>query len=163
MGPGSRVGRLERLTRCWVLALPAGCPAGRVVAVAGPQRRLPVGFLEPLFEIEPLAAATASSPTSAAAGKAGLPAGAEDHVILRAPSDGVYYGRPTPEAPPFVEPGSRVRQGQPVGLIEVMKTFQQVLYGGEGLPEKAEVVAVAARDGQEVQAGEPLLILRPLG
>ena len=62
--------------------------------------------------------------------------------------------------PPFVEIGSRVRQGQPVGLVEVMKTFNQIVYGGPGLPAEAEVIEVRSEDGAEIAAGQPLIIVR---
>jgi biotin carboxyl carrier protein len=52
--------------------------------------------------------------------------------------------------------------GQPVGLIEVMKTFNPILYGGGELPDEAEVVALAAEDESEVRAGQPLVIVRKL-
>jgi acetyl-CoA carboxylase biotin carboxyl carrier protein len=39
---------------------------------------------------------------------------------------GVFYRRPSPEEPPFAAPGEPVTAGQTVGLIEVMKTFNEV-------------------------------------
>ncbi|ANM32047.1 hypothetical protein ABI59_03000 [Acidobacteria bacterium Mor1] len=79
---------------------------------------------------------------------------------MRAPTDGVFYRRPSPDAPAFVEAGQRVRGGQPVGLVEVMKTFNQVRYGGDDLPDEAEVVEIRADDGQEVQAGQVLIVVK---
>ena len=87
----------------------------------------------------------------------GVPRGA---VGVTAPPDGVFSGRPSPAAPPFVEIGSRVRAGQPVGLVEVMKTFNQIVYGGPGQPEQAEVLEIRCEDGEEVCAGQLLVVLR---
>ena len=67
---------------------------------------------------------------------------------------------PTPGARPFVEPGTALRAGQVVGLVEVMKTFNQILYGGAGFPERAEVVEVRCGDAQEVRAGQILMVIR---
>jgi biotin carboxyl carrier protein len=47
-----------------------------------------------------------------------------------APTNGVFYGRPAPDAEPFVRVGERIAIGQPIGLIEVMKTFNQILFEG---------------------------------
>jgi acetyl-CoA carboxylase biotin carboxyl carrier protein len=76
------------------------------------------------------------------------------------PVDGVFYRGPGPQATPFVEVGSRLRVGQPIGLVEVMKTFNQVLYGAIGLPEEAVVLEVRCGDGEEVRAGQTLLVVR---
>jgi acetyl-CoA carboxylase biotin carboxyl carrier protein len=93
----------------------------------------------------------------------GHPAGAglePGSYAVASPTDGVYYGRPDPGSPPFVQPGSRIRRGQTVGLVEVMKTFNQILYDGPALPEQAEVVEVRASDGEEVRAGQVLVVVR---
>jgi acetyl-CoA carboxylase biotin carboxyl carrier protein len=44
-------------------------------------------------------------------------------------------------------------------LLEVMKTFHRVTYGGPGLPDTARVVRVLIADGDDVNAGDPLLAL----
>jgi biotin carboxyl carrier protein len=55
-----------------------------------------------------------------------------------------------------------VKTGQAVGLIEVMKTFNPIAYGGLGLPDEAEIVEVLAADGQEVRAGQALFVVKTL-
>jgi biotin carboxyl carrier protein len=69
---------------------------------------------------------------------------------------------PAVDAKPYVGAGDRVTRGQPIGLIEVMKTFNPIAYGGAGLPDEAEVVEVVAADGQEVRAGQALVVVRTL-
>ena len=56
--------------------------------------------------------------------------------------------------------GAKLAAGQTVGLIEVMKTFNPILYGGGTLPDPAEVVEVLAGDGEEVRAGQTLVVVR---
>ena len=80
--------------------------------------------------------------------------------MFPAPTDGMFYSRPSPEAPPFVRPGDTLERGQPIGLIEVMKTFNQILFEADGLPDPAVVEEVLVGDGEEVCAGDPLLRLR---
>ena len=41
-----------------------------------------------------------------------------------------------------------------------MKTFNPIVYGGGSLPDTAEVVEVLAADGEEVRAGQVLLVVR---
>jgi acetyl-CoA carboxylase biotin carboxyl carrier protein len=76
-----------------------------------------------------------------------------------APMSGRFYGRPSPEEPPFVVAGATVTRGQTVGLLEVMKTFNRLVYQGDGLPESARVVAVVPEDGADVTRGDPILRL----
>ena len=54
----------------------------------------------------------------------------------------------------------RVRRGDAVGLVEVMKTFNQILYQGPGFPDQAEVVEVRLQDAEEVRAGQVLVVVR---
>ena len=65
-----------------------------------------------------------------------------------------------PDAAPFVRVGERIAVGQPIGLIEVMKTFNQIVFEGVDSGESAEVVEICAEDGQEVAAGAPLIRIR---
>jgi len=160
VGPGSRVGRLRSLNRSFLLIVPDGV-SGRVVRVDG-ARSLAVGFDQVLFRLEELSMDTGRAGKQPSAGKAvgssGLPVGA---CAVTSPTDGVFYRRPSPEATPFVEVGSRVRTGQAIGLVEVMKTFNQIVYEGPPtLPEQAEVLELRCDDGAEVAAGQILLVVR---
>ena len=57
-----------------------------------------------------------------------------------------------------MSPGDLVDPGQPVGMIEVMKTFTHVHYETQGnLPARARVLRVVPEDGAEVSEGDPLL------
>jgi len=161
LGPGSQIGRLRRLTRRARLVLPEGA-AGRLAHTPARDREVAVEYGQCLFMLTPVGAGAAEIPDEDAAAL-GRPAGADLPAGARAvvsPTDGAYYARPSPDAPPFVRPGARVREGQPVGLVEVMKTFNQILYGGPGFPAEAEVLEVRAADGEEVRAGQVLVVVR---
>ncbi|MGW4826625.1 acetyl-CoA carboxylase biotin carboxyl carrier protein [Amycolatopsis japonica] len=69
---------------------------------------------------------------------------------------GAFYGRPSPEAAPFVEVGDTVEPGTQVGLIEAMKLFTPVVTETGG-----RVVAVHPADGAMVEFGQPLVDLAP--
>ncbi|MEO7731674.1 MAG: biotin/lipoyl-containing protein, partial [Kofleriaceae bacterium] len=77
----------------------------------------------------------------------------------RAPTSGRFYGRSTPDKPPFVVEGAQLVQGATICLLEVMKTFHRVTYGGAGLPETARIRKLLVADGADVNAGDPLLAL----
>ena len=151
---GTVLGRGRRLGRDVLWIAPDGTPPSVVTGLAG-DRRVALEYAEVFAELTPLATE----------GPVTLPdtAGAAVHDVLTATTDGVFYRRSSPEAPPFVEPGSVVADGDAVGLIEVMKTFSRVSYGGERLPIRARIVDFLAVDGQEVLAGQPLLSVEPEG
>jgi len=157
LGPGARVGLLEVLNRTFVLRLPETA-AGRIVAGLPDRRSVPVEYGQRLFQLGEFERPVGDDAT---AGDASVPEAAQvgTHVIV-APTDGVFYLRPSPEAPPFVEVGQELKAGQPVGLVEVMKTFNQILYDGAGSSGTVELVEVRCTDGEEVRAGQVLLVAR---
>jgi acetyl-CoA carboxylase biotin carboxyl carrier protein len=110
------------------------------------------------------ASAGTDRPAPAASGPAGTPAPAAavpaiavagDHVIA-APFVGVFYRRPSPDQPPFVEVGDRVKAGDTVCLIEVMKLFNSITAGVDGT-----VTAIEAEDATLVEYGQVLMRIAP--
>jgi acetyl-CoA carboxylase biotin carboxyl carrier protein len=160
VGPGTSLGRLTQLNRTFELVLPDGLagrldglPAERVVA-------LEYGAL--LGRVTPFAEGGGQLPGTervAAGGDSALDLQVGCHAVV-APTDGVYYSRPHPDSAPFVELGCAVTQGQAVGLVEVMKTFNQILFGGPGFPDTATVVEIRTKDGEEIHAGQVLIVVR---
>jgi biotin carboxyl carrier protein len=94
-----------------------------------------------------------------AASKAVEAASEVDGLVFRAPLAGRVYFRPAPGKPNFVEAGGMVERGMSICLLEVMKSFNRVAYGGAGLPERARIVRFLIADGADVDAGTPLLQL----
>jgi acetyl-CoA carboxylase biotin carboxyl carrier protein len=70
------------------------------------------------------------------------------------PMVGTAYRRPSPDAKPFVEVGSRVESGARLLLVEAMKTFNDIVASRAGT-----VTAIFIEDGQPVEFGEPLLLI----
>jgi acetyl-CoA carboxylase biotin carboxyl carrier protein len=75
-------------------------------------------------------------------------------VELKAPMLGTFYRRPEPGAAPFVEVGQPVRAEDTIGLIEVMKLFNQVQAGVDG-----KIVEVLVEDAALVEYGQVLLVI----
>ena len=155
VGPGSPAGTLKQLGTSWALTLPEGV-AGRIALERPRDHAVAVGFGDALFGVVPMT--TESATHDAARESSQRDPSAAFHVT--APTDGVFYRAAAPGAKAYVVAGDRVVVGQAVGLIEVMKTFHPISYGGATVPDAAEVVEVLAADGQEVRAGQPLIALR---
>jgi acetyl-CoA carboxylase biotin carboxyl carrier protein len=135
---------------------------GRIVEVFVPNAVTPVAFDHALLRLDPKGAAAETGPGSAAGTRSGTEAeGFEGAITVTAPSEGIFYRRPSPEAPPFVERGALVSTGTVLGLVEVMKCFNQITYGGPGLPPSGEVLQVLVEDAVEVQFGQALFRVRP--
>ena len=156
---GQPIGELETLGMLTRLRAPAGT-SGRVVAALGADRglaRRTAQHGDALLVLDPAAGAavdarTASSRTDAQGANAGA-------LVLRTPSSGRYYGKPGPGKAPFVAVGDIVVEGQSVALLEVMKTFTRVQYGGEGLPPRARVRAIVPADESDLAPGDVILEL----
>ena len=80
----------------------------------------------------------------------------EGAVAITAPMVGTFYTAPEPGAAPFVQLGGRVDEDATVGLIEVMKVFNSVRAGVKGT-----IVEVVAQNGQFVEFGQTLFIVKP--
>ena len=75
---------------------------------------------------------------------------------VNAPLTGIFYAAPSPGAAPFISVGSTVAVGQPIGLIEAMKLFNEIKSDKAG-----RVVRIVAQDGKLVKAKSPILEVEP--
>ena len=94
-----------------------------------------------------LAAAHAVTPDTT------VPASAHPGAV-KSPMVGTAYLRPSPDARPFVEVGSKVKAGERILLVEAMKTFNDIVAHRAGT-----VTEILVEDGQPVEYGEPLLVI----
>lgn len=155
LSAGAVLGELELLGRRTQLRVPAGAH-GAVLPGAVAGGRVAVAYKDALCGLDPTAVGAVSAPADVAGASA-----AADGLVFRAPSSGRFYSRPGPGKPAFVEVGATISAGQTVCMLEVMKTFHRVSYGGAGMPERARVVAVLAADEADVNQGDALLRLEP--
>lgn len=75
------------------------------------------------------------------------------HEIVT-PFPGVFYRHPGPDSPPYVKEGDSVEAGQTVGLIEIMKQFNEVKSSVAGV-----VVSFAVEDNAELEPGALIAIV----
>lgn len=154
---GSRAGWLRTLGQTSEVVLPAGA-TGRVTQRALSNHRDPVAYGQLLIHLGPVAAGEGlDTGELTSAGAHGLPEGC---YAVVSPTHGMFYRRPRPDAPAYVEVGQTVEIGATLALVEVMKCFSAIAYGGPGMPSRAEVVEVRARDVSEVQAEQVLFVVR---
>jgi acetyl-CoA carboxylase biotin carboxyl carrier protein len=157
VAPGDVIGELEILGRTVRVVAPA--VRGLVKLPPGPSlARRAVGYGDVLLTV-----ATDVSIAGVDAAAADAAAHADLAHVFRAPTSGRFYGRPAPDKPVFVEAGTELAPGATVCLLEVMKTFHRVTYGGHDVPPRARVRDVLVADGADVNQGDPLLALEPLG
>ena len=64
---------------------------------------------------------------------------------------GVFYRRPSPDEPVFAEEGSEVTEGQTIGLVEVMKSFNEIKAPAAGTLAKFHV-----EDSDELAVGQEI-------
>jgi len=149
---GTVVGVLTQLGVRRALVVPTGVE-GRVATEAPERAHHPLGFGDIVLEIEEIRG-TSTSTTASSTPTISTTGG----LVVRATTSGRFWHKPAPSEPVFVTAGTVVRDGSPIGLLEVMKTFGHVTYRASGgLPAVARVVAVIAADGADVRRGDPLL------
>jgi acetyl-CoA carboxylase biotin carboxyl carrier protein len=73
---------------------------------------------------------------------------------VKSPMVGTAYLQASPEAPPFVQPGDKVKKGQTLLIVEAMKTMNPIQAPRDGV-----VAEILVGDAQPVEFGEPLVLL----
>lgn len=110
------------------------------------------------YAAAPAAAPVAAAPVAAAA-PASMPSDPATIVArsgeeVKSPMVGTAYLQASPEAPPFVQPGDKVKKGQTLLIVEAMKTMNPIQSPRDGV-----VKEVLVGDAQPVEFGEPLVLL----
>lgn len=80
----------------------------------------------------------------------------EGIVAIRAPMLGTFYRAPAPNERPFAEVGQRVKADDTVCMIEVMKLFNSIRAGVDGV-----VVKICAENAGMVEFNEVLIHVKP--
>ena len=101
-------------------------------------------------------AAPVPLPTGTKPAAAPASAAAPSGLVVNAPLTGIFYAAPSPGAAPLVSVGSIVAVGQPIGLIEAMKLFNEIKSDKAG-----RVVRIIAQDGLLVKAKTPIIEVEP--
>ena len=138
-------------------------PAVHVIAGAAPDRlgggaTVPA-LAAPAAAAEPGVAGGGSATSSNAPRDAGDGPGADEPALLEitSPMVGTFYRAPAPDAPPYVEQGDRVSEGQTVCILEAMKLMNEL---------EAEVAGtvreICVQNGDPVEYGQVLFRIEPV-
>ena len=100
------------------------------------------------------AVAMVAAPAASAVPASAPTAPAEAGSPFTSPMVGTYYQAANPEAAPFVKVGDTVKEGQPLCIIEAMKTMNQITADRAGT-----ITKVLLKNGQPVEFGQPLFII----
>jgi acetyl-CoA carboxylase biotin carboxyl carrier protein len=122
------------------------------IAPSGPQ-------VEPAIPTPPPSSGTPGSTGGNAPGGPGAPAPVtNDRKFLEviSPMVGTFYRSPSPDEPPFVAIGDRIKLGQTVCIIEAMKLMNEIEAEVSG-----QVVEILVENGTPVEYGQPLMRISP--
>lgn len=78
-----------------------------------------------------------------------------DKHYIKANLAGTFYLRKEENSEPFVKPNEKISENTIVGLIEVMKLFNEIEAGVSG-----EIIDILVKDGEFVEYGQPLFEIK---
>ena len=138
-------------------------PTVHIVAGAGPDRvgagaALPA-LAAPAAAVEPGVSGGGPGASSSGAQDAGGGPEAEGSALLEitSPMVGTFYRAPAPDAPPYVELGDRVAEGQTVCILEAMKLMNELESEVAGI-----VREICVQNGDPVEYGQVLFRIEPV-
>ncbi|MGO0060871.1 acetyl-CoA carboxylase biotin carboxyl carrier protein [Brevibacillus fluminis] len=118
----------------------------------------PAAVAAPVVEAAPVTAAQAA-PAPVAVEKPAASAAAVDEASLLqvvSPMVGTFYRASEPGKPAYVQVGDQVTPSKVVCIVEAMKLFNEIEAEVSG-----EIVKVLVEDGQLVEYGQPLFLVKP--
>lgn len=106
--------------------------------------------------VAPVAAAPVAASTSPAVAPAAPAAAEESEHIVPSPMVGTFYASSSPDSDPFVAPGTAVKKGDVLCIIEAMKLMNEIEAEYDGVVDK-----VLVKNAQALEYGQPLFIITP--
>lgn len=113
---------------------------------------------EPVAAVEPTTPAPAPKPAPAQPSETKAPAAQdeESYQKVTSPMVGTFYKASSPDDDPFVKVGDKVGKESVVCIVEAMKLFNEIEAEVSG-----EIVEILVEDGQLVEYGQPLFLVKP--
>lgn len=74
---------------------------------------------------------------------------------LKSPLVGSFYAAPKPDAPPFVDIGTKVKKGQTLCIVEAMKNFNEIESEVDGIIEE-----ICVKNAELVEFGKVLFRIK---
>ncbi|KAF6509948.1 acetyl-CoA carboxylase biotin carboxyl carrier protein [Geobacillus sp. FSL K6-0789] len=136
-----------------VAVAPAAAPAAPAQAVAAVEPTAAPALAPVQVAASEVKQAPETEPTAA---KEAKPAVEGNLHQITSPMVGTFYAAPAPDKPPYVKPGDKVKKDTVVCIIEAMKLFNEIEAEVDG-----EIVEVLVQNGQLVEYGQPLFLVKP--
>jgi acetyl-CoA carboxylase biotin carboxyl carrier protein len=124
-----------------------------VTAVAAPAPVHALAHAAPVAAPVPAALVPAAA---APAAKADAKAADKPGTVVTSPFVGTFYRAPSPDSPPFVEVGAKVKKGQTLCIVEAMKLMNEIESEADGT-----VAEIFVQNATPVEFGEPLFRIVP--
>ncbi|MFQ5536738.1 MAG: acetyl-CoA carboxylase biotin carboxyl carrier protein [Gemmatimonadota bacterium] len=125
-----------------VMAAPAAVPAA--------------GAASPAADPVAAPAPPSSGGDEGASGGEEASAPASNLIEITSPMVGTFYRAPAPDAPPYVEKGSRISKGDTLCIIEAMKLMNELEAEVDGT-----IVEILVENAQPVEYGQALFRVSP--
>ncbi|NPA28927.1 MAG: acetyl-CoA carboxylase biotin carboxyl carrier protein [Epsilonproteobacteria bacterium] len=81
----------------------------------------------------------------------------EDAEYITSPMVGTFYRSPSPDSPPFINPGDTVKKGQTLCILEAMKIMNELEAEFD-----CKILDILVEDGQPVEYDMPLFLVEKL-
>jgi acetyl-CoA carboxylase biotin carboxyl carrier protein len=135
---------------------PAPAAAAASTAEAPAPAPAPTAIAPPSAAPLPAAPAPAVAGAPAAAPAPAAAAPASNLVEIKSPMVGTYYRSPAPEAPAYVETGTRVAKGQTLCILEAMKLMNELESEVAGV-----IREICVENAEPVEYGQVLFRIEP--
>ncbi|ANV98544.1 acetyl-CoA carboxylase, biotin carboxyl carrier protein [Helicobacter enhydrae] len=77
---------------------------------------------------------------------------ATDGTFIISPMVGTFYRAPSPDSPPYVNVGDKIKKGQIIGIVEAMKIMNEIEAEFD-----CQIVEIIASDAQPVEFNSKLI------
>ncbi|MFD6443133.1 acetyl-CoA carboxylase biotin carboxyl carrier protein [Peribacillus sp. NPDC060186] len=108
-------------------------------------------------EVKPAAAPAPAAPKAVETPKPTAAVTEQENLQkITSPMVGTFYQAPSPDAAAYVKAGDKVTTDSIVCIVEAMKLFNEIEAEVSG-----EIVEVLVKEGQLVEYGQPLFLVKP--
>lgn len=118
-----------------------------------PDRIMPIVQSAPSLPVQ--AAAAPAGDSGSASGAQAADSAAKNLIQIKSPIVGTFYRSPSPDSPPYVDKGTKVKKGQPLCVLEAMKMMNTLESEFDGVIED-----IAVSNGDLVEFDQVLFTLR---
>ena len=128
-------------------------------AAGGPAAALPASLSSTGGQVsasKPVEPPAAEAPAGARSKSTASAAQLDGNAAVRSPMVGIFYRAPSPKDPAFVEVGAKVKRGDPLCLIEVMKLFTTIAADRDG-----RIAQILPANGDLVEFDQVLFVVEP--